>query len=138
MNARVQHEKTYGGLTLSEIKVFLNHADELDPGNQGAQVTRDLILELEQSSGPEVVQRLRRMETKLHKIGLKTGAESETTVTLLAREAQGLRTVDVPGYDVTLAQIRRATEAQQWASGSKLYIMRGDDLLATLVLTDQQ
>lgn len=130
MNARTQ-EKLYGGFTISELRAQLKRGS---PDDTGVKIMTDLLDALESPHVPEVIQRLRRIETKVHKLALHTGAEpeGETTMTLSANE------LHVPGYDVTLAEIRRAVEGKLPA-GMTIYLLAADDtLLGTLRLTGKE
>lgn len=131
MNVRFQ-EKRYGGFTLEELK-------EMCTGPtvpKEAQVIVDLVTELESASAPEMIQRMRRLETKVHKIGVHVGAEpnAETTVTV-ERHGMGTPLVHVPGYDVTIAQVRRAANEAGWVAGTRMYLMQGESNIAVLSLT---
>jgi hypothetical protein len=132
MNARAQSDKKYGGMTIPELRVYI----ESNPGQPGVGVVKDLVDEVEAAGTTEVLQRLRRIETKIHKLAVHEGAEPEqTTVTISTADVDHMRHVQVQGYDVTLAQIRRAMEAHGWEAEGKIYITRNDDLLATMMLT---
>ena len=90
----------------------------------------------------EVVQRLRRIETKLHKWGIKAGLEpGATTMTLDVEEHRDRVIVYVPGYDVTLSQLRRALEEKQVDAAKDdkpIFIVQGEALLGVLRLTGRR
>lgn len=87
----------------------------------------------------EVAQRLRRIETKLHKWGIKMGMEPEaTTMTLRVEERNGQVLVHVPGYDVTLSQIRRAMEDAPVENFRAAFIMKDNELIGVLSLQPPQ
>lgn len=90
----------------------------------------------------EVVQRLRRIETKLHKWGIKVGLEpAATTMTLSVEEHRDRVIVYVPGYDVTLSQIRRALEAKDVDAAKEdrpIFVVQGEALLGILRLTGRR
>lgn len=90
------------------------------------------------SSAHETLQRLRRVETKIHKIALAVNADTDPATTMTAVEDGGNITVYVPGYDVTLAQVRRALEQADLRPDGYVYLMQDNALLGTLRLTDRR
>lgn len=130
---RVVVERKYGGLTLTEIR------EELRGGAWPAgihAIASDLIREIETTEATEVIQRLRRIETKIHRVAVHTGAEPDSTMTLPAEEHRDRVVVYVPGYDVTVAQVRRALDHHEIAPNEKtIFLVQGEALLGTLRLT---
>lgn len=139
MNARVQ-EKKYGGYTAAELRALVEHPTT---GYQpGKDVLKDLLDEIEAAPPREVADRLRRIETKLTKVAIKTGAEpgDGTTMTILAvRGRDGGQFVEVPGYDVTLSAIRKAAvDAELDTTALMRIVDLNNRLIATLKIVDRE
>ena len=87
----------------------------------------------------EVLQRLRRIETKIHKWGIRLGLEpAAPSTTIRVEEFHDRIIAYVPGYDITLSQIRSALEEAKIVLGKTdriVYLVQEDALLATIRLT---
>lgn len=139
-------EKKYGGFTLVQLRTMCEERRRSHPDAealQAAKVMSDLLDDVEALQADELLPRLRRIETKIHKIAVKTGVEpsDSTTMTISVQEMADRVNVGVAGYDVTLAQIRRALEEHDVDERQVIHVCTGGQgcgCIATLYLTPRE
>ena len=137
MSARV--ERKYGGFTPAQLRAMA----AAHKGREDARILLDLLDELDALQADEMLPRLRRIETKIHRVAVQVGAEpaDSTTMTISVQEMPTHVNVGVTGYDVTLAQIRRALEDHGVDLRRRMIHVctggQGSGCIATLYLTPQ-
>lgn len=90
----------------------------------------------------EIAQRLRRIETKVHKTAVHVGAEPiELATAYLTQgpQSHGKINIKAPGYDVTLSQIRRFLQEHEVPPGTHVRVTdKLGRVLASLTLHERE
>jgi len=85
------------------------------------------------SEDTEVVARLRRIETRVHRIGKHLGMEEGTTTMPVAEKQNGKVLVLVPGWDANISSIKRAIHSAGFPVTEAIIMLAGsEEIICTI------